>query len=108
MPRDHVDHRLGAIGVRGDGQVGVLMVTSNRAQNNLGESRPQVGIDVHLGLARQALEIDLEPIREAAAIGLPVPEIQRAPESQHDRFDLRAHPQGFDHLRLRRHGHLSI
>jgi hypothetical protein len=94
------------IAIDGGIEVRILMMPPNRTQDHLRKARPEVRIDVHLGLPGQALEVDPELVCEAAAVQGPVASVQRAAEVEHHALDLRPRPQGLDHLRLcrcRRH-----
>src|SRR5580698_440922 len=78
------------------------MMALHRAQNDLGEPGPEISIHPYLGLSGELLEIHAEAIGEAAAVQRPVAGIERAPEIQHASLDLRAMPEGFEHLLLGR------
>jgi hypothetical protein len=78
------------------------MMAPHGTQDHFREARPEVGRYVHFRLACQSLEIDLEPIGEAAAVELPVTEIERASKIQHDALDLGPRPKRFYHLRVGR------
>src|ERR1700730_13503646 len=104
MTRHHVNDGFGLVAVDGYREIRILMVPADRAQNDLGEPGPQVGVNIDLRLPGEALEIHSKPIREAASIQDPITRIQRTAEVQHDLLDFGTGPERLDHLRLRRVG----
>src|SRR6202023_1118801 len=95
---------IGLVAVDGYREIRILMVPADRAQDDLGEPGPQIGVNIDLRLPGEALEIHSKPIRETGSIQHPIARIQRATEVQHYSLDLGARPESLDHLHLRRVG----
>src|SRR5580698_11128305 len=98
MARDHVNRRLGLVAVDRGREVGILVMTPHRAQDDLGEAGPQIRVDVNLWKSSEALKIHAETRGEAASVEAPVADVERPSKVEHDALDLSAGPERFDHL----------